>query len=172
MVLGDANSIGMLKEETTECGKRRSDETRVRQKCLLMRLSVERYSSSPRLHAQQLSTGVTARFFAQHLPEFGWKPIVLAADLRYYEWTVDPEMKSCWTLHWSNPDARFALKWTRKLGFGDLGLRTLWHHWRALSRICHQRRVDLIFISVPQHSHCSGAAGAYALWDSVHPRLQ
>src|SRR5204862_1566450 len=35
------------------------------------------------------------------------------------------------------------------LGFGDLGLRTLWPHWRALGRICRERRVDLILISVP-----------------------
>jgi hypothetical protein len=94
-----------------------------------------------------------ARFFAQHLPEFGWKPIVLAADLRYYEWTVDPENEKLLdpALEVVRTGA-LPLKWTRKLGFGDLGLRTLWHHWRALSRICHQRRVDLIFISVPPNT--------------------
>ena len=31
------------------------------------------------------------RFFAQHLPEFGWEPVVLTTDPRWYEWPVDPE---------------------------------------------------------------------------------
>ena len=31
------------------------------------------------------------RFFAQHLREFGWEPIVLTTDPGYYEWEVDPE---------------------------------------------------------------------------------
>lgn len=94
-----------------------------------------------------------ARFFAQHLPEFGWNPIVLAADRRHYEWTVDPENEKLLdpTLEIIRTGA-LPLKWTRKLGFGDLGLRTLWHHWWALSRVCRQRRVDLIFISLPPNS--------------------
>jgi hypothetical protein len=91
------------------------------------------------------------RFFPQHLSEFGWNPIVLAADPRQYEWTVDPENKKL-----LNPalevirTGALPLKWTRKLGFENQGLRTLWHHWRALSRTCRQRRVDLIFISASQ----------------------
>lgn len=94
-----------------------------------------------------------ARFFAQHLPEFGWNPIVLTTDPRCYEWTVDPENENLLdpALEVVRTGA-LSLTWTRKLGFGDLGLRTLWHHWRALSRICRQRRVDLIFISVPPNS--------------------
>ncbi len=31
------------------------------------------------------------RFFAQHLPEFGWEPTVVTTDPRYYEWSVDVE---------------------------------------------------------------------------------
>lgn len=91
-----------------------------------------------------------ARFFAQHLGEFGWDPIVLTTDPENYEWKVDeengklldPSVEVIRTGAWS-------LRWTRKLGFGDLSIRTLWPHWRALSRICRQRRVDLILISVP-----------------------
>src|SRR5262249_13534336 len=73
-----------------------------------------------------------ARFFAQHLPEFGWNPIVLSTDPRHYEWTVDPENEQLLdpSLEVIRTGA-LPLKWTRKLGFGDLGLRTLWHHWRA-----------------------------------------
>jgi hypothetical protein len=91
-----------------------------------------------------------ARFFAQHLGEFGWNPIVLTTEPENYEWTVDPENEKL--LNRSLEVIRTSalpIKWTRKLGFGDLGLRTLWPHWRALSRIRRKRRVDLILISVP-----------------------
>lgn len=91
-----------------------------------------------------------ARFFAQHLREFGWNPIVLTTYPENYEWRVDPENEKLLdpsvevirTTAWS-------IKWTRKLGFGDLGIRTLWQHWRALSNISRKRKVDLILISVP-----------------------
>lgn len=91
-----------------------------------------------------------ARFFAQHLREFGWQPIVLTTEPNNYEWSVDPENEKL-----LDPSVEvirtgaWSLRWTRKLGFGDLSMRTLWAHWRALRRICRQRRVDLILISVP-----------------------
>ena len=91
-----------------------------------------------------------ARFFAQHLGEFGWNPIVLTTYPENYEWSVDPENEKL-----LNPSVEvirtgaWSIRWTRKLGFGDLSIRTLWPHWRALNRICEQRQVDLILISVP-----------------------
>ena len=91
-----------------------------------------------------------ARFFAQHLGEFGWNPIVVTTEPENYEWAVDPENEKL--LNRSLEVIRTSalpIKWTRKLGFGDLGLRTLWPHWRALSRIRRKRRIDLILISVP-----------------------
>ena len=104
-----------------------------------------------------------ARFFAKHLPEFGWNPIVLTTDPRCYEWTVDLENENLLdpALEVVRTNA-LPLNWTRRLGFGDLGLRTLWHHWRALSRICRQRRVDLILISVPPNAPIVLGRLAYA----------
>ena len=83
------------------------------------------------------------RFFAQHLPEFGWNPIVLTTDPRHYEWTVDPENeKPAGSGVRSRTDRRLAHPMDPKLGFGDVSLRTLWPHWRALNEICRQRKVD------------------------------
>jgi hypothetical protein len=90
------------------------------------------------------------RFFAQHLREFGWEPIVLATNPRYYEWGVDPENEKLLPpeLEVIRTQA-FAAMWTRKFGVGDLGIRSLWHHWRALSRLCRERKIDLIYIPMP-----------------------
>jgi hypothetical protein len=90
------------------------------------------------------------RFFAQHLPEFGWEPIIITTDPRFYEWPVDQEntrllperLKVIRT-------SALSTRLTRKLGFGDIGLRTMWHHWRVLSKLCRKGLVDLVFIPVP-----------------------
>ena len=90
------------------------------------------------------------RFFAQHLREFGWEPIVLTTSPRYYESIVDAENEKLLP-----PDlevirtSALPANLTRKLGVGDLGWRSLWYHWRELSRLCRKRTVDLIFIPVP-----------------------
>lgn len=90
------------------------------------------------------------RFFAQHLREFGWEPIVLTTDSKFYEWAIDLENEKLLPtdLEVIRTDA-FPARLTRKFGIGDLGIRSLWHHWRELSRICRTRKIDLIFIPVP-----------------------
>jgi hypothetical protein len=92
------------------------------------------------------------RYFAQHLKEFGWEPVILTTDPRYYETPIDEENQNLLPTDLevirtqAIPSAL-----TRKFGFGDLGLRSLWHHWRAISRICRERRVDLTFVPIPPY---------------------
>jgi len=90
------------------------------------------------------------RFFARHLPQFGWKPIILTTEPRYYEWSVDPENEKLLPSDLEVIRTRaLPASVTRKIGIGDLGIRSLWHHWRVLSQLCRERKVDLIFIPVP-----------------------
>lgn len=92
------------------------------------------------------------RYFARHLREFRWEPVVLTTDSRYYETSVDPENEKLLP-----PDLEvirtraIPASLTRKLRFGDLGLRSLWHHWRAIKRICSERKIDLIFVPIPPY---------------------
>jgi hypothetical protein len=91
-----------------------------------------------------------ARFFAQHLRDFGWQPIVIATDPAYYETPFDPENEQLISGKYEvirTPAFRASL--TRKFGIGDLGLRSLWHQWCALRSLCRSRHIDLVFISVP-----------------------
>src|SRR5436853_1215016 len=93
------------------------------------------------------------RFFASHLPEFGWRPIILTTEPRYYEWSVDSENENLLPSDLEVIRTRaLPAKVTRKVGIGDLGIRSLLHHWCALSQLCRQRQVDLISISVPPNS--------------------
>lgn len=92
------------------------------------------------------------RFFANHLPEFGWEPIILTVAPEYYEWPVDPENEKL--IPPSLPVTRtraLSARWTRKLGIGDIGLRSFWHQWRAVKRLCRTQKIDLILIPVPPY---------------------
>jgi hypothetical protein len=97
-----------------------------------------------------LPNALRLRFLAHHLPEFGWEPVVLTTDPKHYENLVDQENERLLpeSLEVIRTDA-LPVKLTRKLGLGDIGIRSLWHHWRALSGLCRERKVDLLFISVP-----------------------
>lgn len=90
------------------------------------------------------------RFFAKHLPQFGWEPIVLTTESKYYESMTDPENEQLL------PDGlevvrtrALPTRLMRKFGVGDIGMRTIGHHWRALSRLHKEKKIDLIFIPVP-----------------------
>jgi hypothetical protein len=90
------------------------------------------------------------RYFAQHLKEFGWEPVILTTDPRYYETGVDEENQKLFPADLEVIRTRaIPAALTRKFHFGDLGLRSLWHHWRAINRICRERHIDLIFIPIP-----------------------
>jgi hypothetical protein len=90
------------------------------------------------------------RFFAQHLPEFGWEPIVIATDSRYYDAPIDPENERLLApglrvIRTKAINARSA----RRFGFGDLSLRTLPYSWQAMNKLATQERVDVVLIPVP-----------------------
>jgi hypothetical protein len=83
---------------------------------------------------------------------FGWRPIVLTVDPEYYDSPVDPDnvnlladsLEVVRTKAWRS-------SWTRKIGIGDVGMRSLWYHWQALKQICRKTKIDLIFIPVPPY---------------------
>lgn len=89
-----------------------------------------------------------ARLWAQHLGEFGWKPIIVTTHWRHYEerldWKlcdlVDPELEIIRTS--ALPTKPFRV-------VGDIGVRGLPWHLRALRRLFDDRRIDFLHITVP-----------------------
>jgi hypothetical protein len=108
--------------------------------------------AAPDFAPSSLPPALRARFFATHLPEFGWQPTVITTDARYYGREVDPQ-----NLALLPPTLRVVRtpavpEWlSRRLGVGDVGMRSIAHHWRALARMCRAGQVDLVFISVPPY---------------------
>src|SRR5690348_16897746 len=103
---------------------------------------------APDFVPSSLPPALRIRFFATHLPEFGWNPVVLTVHPEYYENEYDPENEnllpaSLRVVRTQSLPAR----WTRRFGLGDLGIRSIRHQWRALIELCRRERPDLIFIS-------------------------
>src|SRR5579862_7121907 len=108
------------------------------------------------------------RFFARHLPQFGWRPTVLSVEPRFYEDRLDPEIESL-----VPPDLEVirTTAWpagmTRRFGIGDLGIRAYW----PMRRVLRTMRPDLVFIpGPPWHTFLLGPAmGVPYVLDYIDP---
>src|SRR6478672_9147961 len=105
---------------------------------------------APDFAPSSLPPALRVRFFANNLRQFGWEPIVLTTNPEFYNWNVDPENNQLVdeSIEVVRTNA-WRTSWTRKLGVGDVGIRSLWFQWQALKTLCKKRKVDLIFIPVP-----------------------
>lgn len=105
---------------------------------------------SPDFPPGSLPSSIRARLFASHLPEFGWRPIVITTLPEYHEYPSEPDNERL------IPEglelirtAALPARQMRRFGIGDVGIRSLWHHWREIRRLCRSNSIDLLFITVP-----------------------
>jgi hypothetical protein len=91
-----------------------------------------------------------ARLWSQHLREFGWDPTIVTTHHRYYEETLD------WELHALVPEDLRVVR-TRALPVkpvrvvGDIGIRALPFHYRALAKLAKAGDMDFLHITIPSH---------------------
>lgn len=88
------------------------------------------------------------RLFAQHLPSFGWEPVILTVHEDYYEEALD------WNLHKLLPeDLRIekvkAFKITKPRLIGDIGLRAFFQLYRKASKLINNEHFDFLYIPIP-----------------------
>jgi len=100
---------------------------------------------------------IRTRFFASHLPEFGWRPIVLTVRPEYREEPQDPEFMALLSEVLEVIETRaIPQRLTRLLHFGDLGLRSFLFHLRRLMLLRH-RGIDAVLIpGPPWYPFCLG----------------
>lgn len=89
-----------------------------------------------------------ARLFAQHLPEFGWKPVILTVHEQYYEELPD------WNLVKLLPkELRIekvnAFKITRPRLVGDIGLRAFFQLYKRAKQLIKNEGFDFLYIPIP-----------------------
>jgi hypothetical protein len=91
-----------------------------------------------------------ARLWAQHLPEFGYRPIIVTTHQDYYEEPCD------WDLHGLVAPELEVIR-TRALPtrpvrvVGDIGVRGLGFHFAALARLAREGRMDLLHVTIPSN---------------------
>jgi len=89
-----------------------------------------------------------SRLWAQHLPEFGWEPIIVTAHPDYYEEKLDPTLLELVSpeLHVIRTKA-ISTKPVRLVG--DIGVRALPWHFKALDELIARKEIDFIHIMIP-----------------------
>lgn len=89
-----------------------------------------------------------ARLLAQHLAEFGWRPIVVTTHWRHYEEALDWDLVSL--VDPAIEIIRTPAVPTRPMRLvGDIGIRALPWHLAALRRLRREKRLDFVHITVP-----------------------
>src|SRR5258708_3390682 len=103
---------------------------------------------SPHFPPSNLAAVHRSRLFAQHLPAFGWEPIILTVDEQYYEEQLD------WNLVRLLPPAlriekarAFQVKKIRLVG--DIGLRAFFQLYRKARTLIKQQGIDFLYIPIP-----------------------
>ena len=88
------------------------------------------------------------RLFAQHLPAFGWEPIILTVHEKYYEEAPD------WNLFKLLPHSLRikkvnAIRLTRPRLIGDIGLRAFFQLYHKAKEIMIKEEIDFLYIPIP-----------------------
>lgn len=88
------------------------------------------------------------RLFAQHLPSFGWEPIILTVDKQFYEEPLDFNLVKLLP-----PGLRIekvkAFPVTRPRMIGDIGLRAFYQLYKKAKQIIQSEKVDFLYIPIP-----------------------
>jgi hypothetical protein len=90
-----------------------------------------------------------ARLFATNLPKYGWEPIVLTVDDKYYEEKPDHDLGSFLPTHLRIEKVN-AFAVSKKIRMiGDIGLRAFLQLYKRAHRIIKEERIDILLIEIP-----------------------
>jgi hypothetical protein len=105
---------------------------------------------APHFTPSNLASVHRTRLWAQHLSEFGWEPTVVTTHQRYYEERLDWELEQL--VSPALRVVRTAALPTRPVRLvGDIGVRALPFHYRALSQLAQAGEMDFLHITIPSN---------------------
>lgn len=103
---------------------------------------------SPHYPPSNLAAVHRSRLFAEHLPAYGWEPIILTVHEKYYEEALD------WNLHQLLPkDQRIekvkAFNITKPRLIGDIGMRAFFQLRKKALQLVKAENIDFVYIPIP-----------------------
>lgn len=103
---------------------------------------------SPHFPPSNLTAVHRARFFANHLPDFDWEPIVLTVHEKYYEEALDHNLEKLLP-----PGLRVekvnAMRVFRPRIIGDIGLRAFYAMYKKAKQLIKEEKIDFLYITIP-----------------------
>ncbi len=91
-----------------------------------------------------------ARLWSRYLPEFGWEPVVVTGDPAQYEERPDPDLKRLVAPGLKVVHAKTLSTRPVRL-VGDIGIRSFWGCYRALSQMAKAREIDFVMVTIPSN---------------------
>ena len=103
---------------------------------------------SPHFPPSNLAGVHRSRLFAQHLPAFGWEPIILTVKEEFYKETLDLNLKKLLSplLRIEKVNA-FSVTKTRLIG--DLGLRAFFQLFQKAKDLIKLEKINFLYIPIP-----------------------
>jgi hypothetical protein len=93
------------------------------------------------------------RLFAQHLPSFGWEPIILTVNEKFYEERPDFNLVKLLPQNLRVEKVN-AFKITKPRIIGDIGLRAFFQLYKRAKEIIKNEKIDFLYISIASF-YCS-----------------
>ena len=103
---------------------------------------------SPHFPPSNLAAVHRSRLFAQHLPSFGWEPIILAVHENYYEEKLDFNLKEILPKGLRIEKVK-ALKTTKPRIIGDIGIRGFYSLYKRAKELIKEEAIDFLYIPIP-----------------------
>ncbi|MGN6477883.1 MAG: hypothetical protein ACTHKV_11700, partial [Flavipsychrobacter sp.] len=103
---------------------------------------------SPHFPPSNLAAVHRSRLFAQHLPEFGWQPIVLTVHEDYYEEQLDRNLEQLLPKDLRIEKVK-AMKVKQPRLVGDIGLRAFRQLYRKAKALIKEEKIDFVYIPIP-----------------------
>jgi hypothetical protein len=88
------------------------------------------------------------RLFAKYLPNYGWNPIVLTVDEKYYEEKLDYDL-NCLVPAGLHIEKVNAFNNSKPRTIGDIGLRSFFQLLKRANTLLEISKIDFVYIIIP-----------------------
>ena len=103
---------------------------------------------SPHFPPSNLAGVHRARLFAQHLPSFGWEPVIITVHEKYYEEKLDYNLEKLLPSQLRIAKVKaFSIRKPRLVG--DIGLRAFFQLYRKAKELIQTESFDFLYIPIP-----------------------